>query len=170
MVDRILIVRLSALGDVALTLPLLFALREKLPSAHLGWVVDEPFAPLLEGVPQLNRIHVWRKQENGFSSFRQLIDEVRVEDYQVSVDPQGLTRSAMIPFFCRIPKRVGFRHAPMEGRELAPLLTNCQVTVPYDRRHVSARNLYLGSALGLDMPKQMSVKLPGDPNAEMKMV
>jgi len=169
MVDRILIVRLSALGDVALTLPLLFALREKLPAAHLGWVVDEPFAPLLDGISQLNRIHVWARQENGFSTARKLIHEVRAEYYQVSLDPQGLMRSAMIPFFCRIPKRVGFRHGPMEGRELAPLLTNCQVTVPADRRHVSARNLYLGSALGLDMPKRMSAKLPEDQNAEMKM-
>jgi ADP-heptose:LPS heptosyltransferase len=57
----------------------------------------------------------------------------------------------------------------MEGRELAPLLTNCPVTVPIDRRHVSSRNLYLGSALGLDMPEQISVELPENPEAEMKI-
>ena len=125
MVDRILIVRLSALGDVALTLPLLFALRGNLPSAHVGWVVDEPFLPLLKGLSQLNRIHVWTKSERRFSAFWQLIREIRNENYQVSLDPQGLTRSAMIPFLSGIPMRVGFRHAPMEGRELAPLLTNC---------------------------------------------
>jgi len=169
MVERILIVRLSALGDVALTLPLVFALRERLPSAHLGWVVDEPFLPLLKDLPQLNRIHVWTKGDRGPSAFWRLIREIQAEDYQVSLDPQGLARSAVIPFLCRIPMRVGFRHGPMEGRELAPLLTNCKVTVPDDRRHVSSRSLYLGSALGLDMPQQVSVELPEDPAAEVKI-
>jgi ADP-heptose:LPS heptosyltransferase len=169
MVDRILIVRLSALGDVALTLPLLSALRDSLPSAHLGWVVDEPFLPLLKDLSQLNRIHVWTKNDRGPSAFWRLIREIQAEDYQVSLDPQGLTRSALIPFLCRIPMRVGFRHGPMEGRELAPLFTNCKVAVPDDRRHVSSRNLYLGSALGLDMPEQISVELPEDPAAEVKI-
>jgi len=167
MVERILIVRLSALGDVALTLPFLSALRDSLPSAHLGWVVDEPFLPLLKNLPQLNRIHVWTKR--GPSAFWRLIREIQAEDYQASLDPQGLTRSTIIPFLCRIPMRVGFRHAHMEGRELAPLLTNRKVTVPDDRRHVSSRSLYLGSALGLDMPQQMSVELPVDPAAEVKI-
>jgi len=169
MYERILIVRLSALGDVALTLPLLFALRDRFPAAHMGWVVDEPFVSLLKNLSQLNRIHVWRKSHRTPSVFWRLIREIRAENYQVSLDTQGLTRSAIVSFLSGIPKRVGFRHAPMEGRELAPLLTNCQVAVPGDRRHVSSRNLYLGSTLGLDMPKQMPVQFPEDPEADMKI-
>ncbi len=167
--DRILIVRLSALGDIALTLPLLFALRDRLPSAHMGWVVDESFVPILKDLPNLNRIHVWRKSNRGFSNFRQLIREIRCENYQASIDPQGLTRSAVLPFLSRIPMRVGFRHAPLEGRELAPLLTNCQVAVPGERRHLSSRSMYLGSALGLDMPKQIAVKFPENREADWKV-
>ena len=169
MYNRILIVRLSALGDVALTLPLLFALRDRLPAARMGWVVDEPFVPILKDLSQLDRIHIWRKSGRTFLNFWHLIREVRAENYQVSIDPQGLTRSAVISFLSGIPVRVGFRHAPLEGRELAPLLTNRQVTVPGERRHVSSRNLYLGSALGLNMPKQMPVKFPEDPETDKKI-
>ena len=169
MYERILIVRLSALGDIALTLALLFALRDRLPADYMGWVVDEPFVSLLKNLSQLNRIHVWRKSHRTSSGFWRLIQEIRAENYQVSLDPQGLTRSAIIPFLSGISMRVGFRHAPLEGRELAPLLTNWQVAVPGERRHVSSRNLYLGSALGLVMPKQMSVKFPEDPEADTKI-
>jgi heptosyltransferase-1 len=169
MYERVLIVRLSSLGDTALTLPLLFALTRMMPEAHTGWVVDEPFAPLLKHVPQLNRIHVWKKTSGTLSGLRRLLPEIRAERYEISVDPQGLTRSAMIPFLAGIPLRVGFQPAPLEGRELAPFLTNCRLSPPPDRKHVSARNLYLGTGLGLDMPKRFPFCFPNDMMSDMKI-
>lgn len=167
--NRILIVRLSALGDAALTLPLLFALRMKMPAADIGWVVDETVVPLLEGLPQLNRIHVWKKRERNLLGLWRLAREIHSEGYELSIDTQGLARSAVLPFCAKIPERVGFMPAPLEGRELSSLLTNRRVSPPAELTHVCARTLYLGRALGLDMPLHMPVQLPRKKGAEIKM-
>lgn len=64
---RILILRTSALGDVVHALPVLRALRRRLPKARIGWVVEEAMAPLLAGHPDLDdllivRLRHWRRQ------------------------------------------------------------------------------------------------------------
>ncbi|HLV81160.1 MAG TPA: hypothetical protein VKT32_12810, partial [Chthonomonadaceae bacterium] len=55
-VRRILIVKLSAMGDIIHALPISAALGEAFPQAELTWVVEEAFAPLLTGNPYLSRI------------------------------------------------------------------------------------------------------------------
>ena len=64
---NVLIVRTSALGDVVHALPVLAALRRGLPRARIGWVVEERFAPLLAGHPQIDellvvRLRAWRRR------------------------------------------------------------------------------------------------------------
>lgn len=63
---RILIIKTSALGDVVHALPVLTELRRRLPDARVGWVVEEAFAPLLDGHPDLDalipvRTRAWRR-------------------------------------------------------------------------------------------------------------
>ena len=63
---RILIVKPSSLGDIVHTLPLAHALKRGLPDAHIGWVVDSAFQPLLAADPtitSLYRIHLLRSEE-----------------------------------------------------------------------------------------------------------
>ena len=55
----ILVCRLSALGDVVLTLPVLDALRERFPSARLELLSREPFGRVLTGIPALDALHLW---------------------------------------------------------------------------------------------------------------
>jgi lipopolysaccharide heptosyltransferase I len=58
--ERILLLRTSALGDVVHCLPVLAALRRSRPGARIGWVVEEPIAPLLAGHPDLDELLVVR--------------------------------------------------------------------------------------------------------------
>jgi len=65
--ERILLLRTSALGDVVHCLPVLSALRRSRPGARIGWVVEEPIAPLLSGHPDLDellvvRLRRWRRR------------------------------------------------------------------------------------------------------------
>ena len=53
---RIAIVKPSALGDIVHALPVLSALRRRFPDAHLTWVVNQGYAPLLEGHPDLDAV------------------------------------------------------------------------------------------------------------------
>ena len=62
-VERILIVRASALGDVVHTLPALSALRQVFPGAEIDWLVEPLSAPLLEGHPHLTQVHLLPRQD-----------------------------------------------------------------------------------------------------------
>ncbi len=104
---RILIVRLSALGDAALTLPLAAAIRAKIPDAKIGWVVGSLGAPLVEDSPDVDRVHVMRKSKGRLRETRRLAREIRAEGYDVSLDVQGLTKSAIIPALARVRRRIG---------------------------------------------------------------
>lgn len=58
---RILIVRLSAIGDVVVTTPVARALRQALPKAYLAWAVDEKAADVVIGNPNLDEVFVWQR-------------------------------------------------------------------------------------------------------------
>ncbi|MBW1789995.1 MAG: hypothetical protein JRK53_25830 [Deltaproteobacteria bacterium] len=95
--------------------------------------------------------------------------EIRSQGYEISLDPQGLTISALFPLIARIPHRAGFSRGFMDARELAPFFTNRKVKPPGTLIHITARTLYLGKALGLDMPEDMPAPLPADPPADEKI-
>ncbi|GHS95278.1 glycosyl transferase [Planctomycetales bacterium] len=136
---RILIVRLSALGDAALTLPLYFRLRAFFPTAFIGWVIEERHAGLLAAVPGLDRVHLWRREEKNWRGARRLAREIKSENYDIALDAQGLTKSAILPWLAGIKRRIGFRRAPLEARELAPWLDNELVAPPPALTHIAAR-------------------------------
>jgi len=166
---RVLIVRLSALGDTALTLPLAAALRARLPDAKIGWVVGSGAAPLVEDSPDVDRVHVMRKSAGRVRETRRLAREVRAEGYDVSLDVQGLTKSAIIPFLARVPRRIGFAKGRVEGRELSTFLATELVRPQNDVTHIVARQLRMGAALGLDMPDDFPVELRLAPSTLERM-
>ncbi len=61
--QRILIIRLSAIGDVVRTLPALRALRSRFPSAYIAWVVEENAYDLLEHHPDLDRVFLFKRKK-----------------------------------------------------------------------------------------------------------
>lgn len=166
---RILILRLSALGDTALTLPLAAALRAKLPDAKIGWVVGSGAAPLVEGFPAVDRVHVMRRRAIRLLETHRVAREVRSEGYDVSLDVQGLTKSAIIPALARVRRRIGFAKGKVEGRELSTLLATELVRPPEGFRHIVARQLQMAAALGLEMPEDFPIELPVDPEALARM-
>lgn len=124
---RILIVRLSALGDVIHALPVLAALRARLPAAFIGWVVEEkPAAPLLAGHPLIDKLFVvprrWLKSPRAVAKLRR---ELRAENFDVALDIQGLAKSAVAARLSGAPGRIGL--ARPDARELAPFLNNLLV-------------------------------------------
>lgn len=127
---RILIARLSALGDVIQTLPVLAMIREHYPEATIGWLVEADAAPLLEKNPMLDHLHIsYRKRwlhslTNPFSwaetvkEVRSFLHDIARVRYDVALDTQGLFKSSFTLFLTGIGRRIGFAQA----REMAPLL------------------------------------------------
>jgi len=115
---RILIVKLSSLGDVIHAMPVVHDLRQAHPDAQIDWVVEPGFAPLVRRVVGIGRViecaqRRWRKawwtaqvrQEK--RAFRQ---RLREPAYDAVFDLQGLTKSALVARQARLSAS-GLRYA-----------------------------------------------------------
>ena len=58
---RILLIRLSAIGDVVVTTPVSRALREALPDAFIAWVVEPRAKPIVDGNPYVDEVIEWER-------------------------------------------------------------------------------------------------------------
>lgn len=149
---RVLLVRVSSAGDVIHALPVARQLKEA--GAFLAWLVEDRFAPLLAGCPFVDACLVlprgrWRREGSGWRArWRDSValrEELRALELSVSVDLQGLTKSAIWPWWSGVPRRVGFAR-PAAG-ELAPWLQTESVTA--GAVHIVDRHLEVLPALGI---------------------
>ena len=112
---RVLIIRPSALGDVARTVPCLVSLRSAMPDAQIDWLVHEAFTEVVRYHPALDEVIVFpRSAFRGFlkTPFRAMAwtRELRRRNYDIVIDLQGLLRSAWITRRTRARTRVGYRN------------------------------------------------------------
>jgi heptosyltransferase-1 len=173
---RILLVKLSSFGDVLHALPTLEALRDAHPFAHLTWLVEAAYAPLLSGHPALNEVWVaprLRPAEFWSGSnpaiLRRLVQQLRSQPFDLVVDVQGLLKSAVWVALARSPRKVGYDRT----RELSYLALTERVP-PFDpEAHAVKRYLnlahYLGAPLtaprfrlGLDAAADISALIPAE--------
>ena len=155
---RIAIVRLSAVGDCVQTMPLACALRDRFPAAHLVWVVEQGPAPLVQTVAAVDRvITVPKKFALSLDGLRRLRAELRRERIDVVLDPQGLTKSALVGWLAGVPRRIGF--ARPAGREISPWLQT--ELVASGAQHRVDRYLELLQPLGIERPRvRFGIQLP----------
>ncbi len=171
---KILIVKLSALGDVVQALAVLPALKAGLPQARLYWAVEEASAELLLGHPLLEKVYVSRRQ-NWLSAFKKrglrstlrevslFLRELRNEYFDVILDLQGLLKSGLLVALAKGKRRIGFANH-REGSTL-PLT---QKLSPYEpEKHAVERYLDAALYLGGERPSPVSFPLPPLPNPEV---
>ncbi len=103
---RILVVRLSSLGDIVHTLPAVAGLRESFPHADIVWLTDLRWKPLIESCSIVTEI--WAAETRSFSSMREILVRIRDKQFDTAVDYQGLWKSAGLPFFGGVRRRIGF--------------------------------------------------------------
>jgi lipopolysaccharide heptosyltransferase I len=147
---RILIVRLTAIGDVIHTIPVLSALRAALPDAYLGWVVEGRCGELLRGHACLDQmINVRRKWLRSPRAVRDLRRQLRDLNFDIAIDVQGLSKSAIAAKLSGAPRRIGY--GGKDGREISQFLNNDLVEPA--ATHVIERNLQLLRALDIHDPQ-----------------
>jgi heptosyltransferase-1 len=146
---RILIVRLSAVGDCVQTMPLACAIRDRWPDAQLTWVVEKGAAPLVAVNDAVDRLIVLPRR---FATSPRLLWQLRLvlrrERFDVTLDPQGLTKSGLVAWLSGAPRRIGF--ARPAARELNPWLQT-ELVASFAEQRV-ARYLELLRPLGIDRP------------------
>jgi lipopolysaccharide heptosyltransferase I len=120
---RILIVRVSAIGDVIHGIPVLCALRNAYPNAFLAWVAEGTAGDVLEGHPALDELvrvpRRWWKLPREVWRMRQRLRRMR---FDIAIDLQCLTKSAITAWLSGAPRRIGKSGA--EGRELSRWFNN----------------------------------------------
>lgn len=170
---KVLIVKLSSLGDVIHTLPALTALRRHWPDAHLAWLVEPAAAEILRDHPALNRLLVlprpaWRESLRAGRvgtlgrQVRAFLRELRDTAYDLVLDFQGLAKSALWVAAARAARKLG----PGPGRrrnELAWWAYTGRAPLPNPDAHAVERNLALLDALGLSrLPVRYDLPVPAE--------
>lgn len=114
---RILIVRLSALGDIVMASGLLPALQARFPQAEISWVCEPMCVPLLKHNPRLKNIIVWPRGEwqalwkakrygDLWRAVRVFRAQLRAEQFDLVLDAQGLLKSGLVAWLTGAPRRV----------------------------------------------------------------
>lgn len=168
---NILIVKLSAIGDVIHTLPSLAALRRLYPDAHITWVVEEAASGLVLHHPMIDRVIIFSRKKwiedfkNGnFQAVRQnarsFLKELRSRRFDLVIDFHGLFKSAMVVLASGGKRKLGYD----SWQELSGLFLNDKI--PEDmNKHAVDRYLDFPRHLGAE-PGPAEFILPVNPEAE----
>ncbi|MBP8955251.1 MAG: glycosyltransferase family 9 protein, partial [Armatimonadetes bacterium] len=157
--ESVLIIRMSALGDIICALPVLRAIRDSFPETRVGWVVDSRFEDLLAPDPDIHQLHVapvsrWKKLSKSplawprlMSERRGLDRELRQARYEVCLDLQGILKSGFIARAAGAKRtlhmgsgRIAKRTWLFPGERIAPISP-----------HAVERMLPLAAAIGADI-------------------
>jgi lipopolysaccharide heptosyltransferase I len=154
---KILIVKLSSIGDIVHALPALAIIRQNLPDAEIGWAVDSRYAETLRGnqmIDHLIEINT-RKWRGGQIAEEMVLDigkqigGVRKFKFDIGLDMQGLLKSATLAKLGGVKKRYGFDKSVLR-EPAARFLYSETVPIP-PQTHVINKNITLAeSALGID--------------------
>lgn len=156
---NILIVKLSAIGDVIHTLPALNAIRAAHPSAHITWLIEEAAAPLIIGHPALDRVIVSRRK-SWIRELRQgqwksvvreaagLVQTLRDTAYDLVFDFQALLKSGILVALSRSSRKIGFDRG-MEHQEHSYLFLTERVAPVDMNHHAILRSLMMLDSAGI---------------------
>jgi len=169
-VERVLLIRPSALGDVCRTVPVLVSLRRAWPSARIDWLVQDTFAeavcahPDLSGVVPFDRrgLSGWWRSVGGTRRTAGFLRSLGRGGYDVVIDAQGLARSAIFSVFTGARTRVGAK----QSAELAWLSANVRADVPTEL-HTVDRMLGLVEAIGVEAVRDLRLYAPASCSASL---
>lgn len=163
---NILIVKMSAIGDVIHTLPAVNALRAHFPNARITWLVEEAASEIIESHEAVDRVLIskrkrWIKDPLGPSRLQSVkeilrfVGELRDTAYDLVIDFQGLMKSAVMVGLCRAERKMGYDRT----REFSYLVLNERIPPYPTDRHAVLRYLNLVAHLGVDT-HQIGFKIP----------
>jgi heptosyltransferase I len=185
--SKILLIKLSAVGDVVHTLPVLNKLRRRYPSAQIDWLVTPAIGELLQHHPALHNVIDFMRDTSAppwawpaLKSYAQLAAKLRPIGYDMVIDLHGQSRTAFLALAAGAPVRIGFdkerpnvwassrkvtdsfrKHAWQGAREGAWLFYTHHIPLPTLDVHVIDHYLSVGNLLGFDAsPADFSFRIP----------
>ena len=155
---RILIIKLSAIGDVVQSLAVLNSIKHSFPDAHVSWVVAEAAYPILADHPMLEDVFLfprrrWGAMSSNLFAWPKLLSEVlsfssllRQKEYDIVLDMQGLLRSGLLCMVTRSGRKIGFDGS----REMSSHFLNEKLPPYNPDEHAVSRYMKIASYLGAD--------------------
>ncbi len=151
---RILVIKLSSLGDIVHTLPAVAALRKRFSSAHVSWLVKSQWASILEGNPDVDEVLSF---DVSWRNWPQLIRNLRQRHCDLVLDFQGLFRTGLLGLLSGATMRVGFARAREGARWMythrVPLTGKRESSWRLLAMHAVDRNLAIAHFLGSDVSR-----------------
>jgi ADP-heptose:LPS heptosyltransferase len=140
---RFLVVRLGSLGDIVHTFPAVAALRQAFPGAKITWLTHPRWESLVAASNLATEI--WGTETRSLASIREIIARILREKFTTAIDYQGLWKSAALPLFGGVTKRIGFSSETIREWGVPILYTDrvrCQTT------HIAEQNGELSRRAG----------------------
>lgn len=167
-VRKILLVRLSARGDLVFASPLAKAMRERFPQAHIAWLAEARTADVVAHNPHLDEVIVWergtwkrlakeRRFTELFREVRTFVGGLRARRFDVAVDAQGLLRSGLVTFLSGAGLRFG-----LGSREGSRVLMTEVIPRGGNDREISSEYKFLAHRLGLGTDA-FDIEIPRSP-------
>ena len=154
----VLLVRLSARGDIVFSSPLVRAFRRTYPDIRITWMAESHTKDLIENHPEVDEVIVvprnrWKAlwKERRFRTLlgevRDLVRDLRHRDFDLAIDLQGLLRSGIMTFLSGAPVRIGLGSKEGSGS----LMTRVLSRIEGDRRRIGTEYRFLAEVLELEV-------------------
>ncbi len=177
--QRILFVRLSALGDVINTLPALDALRRGRPQAHIGYLVEDRAYDLIRHHPCVDQVHLYPRKRwvtmfrqpaqwlQVLREIRHFVAELRGTRYEVALNFQSNLKGALMCLLSGAPRRLGF--GPENSKERSHLFNHENIR-PAGGELINRveKFIALAAAVGAE-PAGAQYRLPEAPEGRSKV-
>ena len=170
---RILIVKVTSLGDIVQALPVIADIKRAFPGVQVDWAADEAFAEVVHWSQAVDRVlcaplRRFKKARRwaDFKAIAASIGELRAYRYDAIIDIQGVYKSAIIAFLARSSRRFGYRNKDLGERGAAFAYTSRVGPRPPGNAWQGMR-ISVGEALGFEPEGQAvyDLKLPALPTA-----
>lgn len=158
---KILIIRLSAIGDVVNVLPALKALRKTYPSAHISWLVEDRAQDIIFDNPDLDNVIVFprKKWQKGISNPLKFISTIyeafvffkklRKSSFDIVIDFHGNLKSGLMTLLSGKNLKLGFNRK--NCKEWNHIFTNLHAPIIANRIHRIDKNLSLLKSINIDI-------------------
>lgn len=147
---RVLLVKLSSMGDIIHTLPAITDAFASIPGISFTWVVEEGFQEIAQWHPAVTKVISIALRKRKYKQIFAAIKDIRSEHYDLVIDAQGLIKSAVVARLSRATSRAGYdknssREAP------ASMLYNKKIAVATDEHAILRMRQLFAQALGYNI-------------------
>ncbi|MFH0797068.1 MAG: glycosyltransferase family 9 protein [Candidatus Omnitrophota bacterium] len=122
--NKILVIKLGALGDMVLASAAFASLRQSFPKSELALLTTPIYLPLVKDCPYFTEVFLFRREENFFLQASQTGVTLRRKRFSTVVNLQNNFKANLLAYLTGAPERIGFRKGPLPNLLTKSLLYN----------------------------------------------